>query len=110
MAQKAEQFDARKALLRVLLTKVQKDRFPSSTMMNMIEQLMGPDEQSIYAQLPHDAAGHFAGLSQADSPALSGVSLVGSAPIADERSPSKGKGMCRKHLPPVVHAASARCT
>jgi hypothetical protein len=51
MAQRAEQFDARKELLRVLLTKVQKDRFPSSTMMNMIEQLMGPDEQSIYAQV-----------------------------------------------------------
>ena len=51
MAQKAEQFDARKALLRVLLTKVQKDRFPSSTRLNMIEQLRGPDEQSIYAQV-----------------------------------------------------------
>ena len=51
MAQKAEQFDARKELLRVLLTKVQKDQFPSSTMMNMIEQLMGPDERSIYAQV-----------------------------------------------------------
>jgi len=51
MAQKADQFDARRELLRVLLTKVQGDRFPSSTMMNLIEQLMGPDERSIYAQV-----------------------------------------------------------
>jgi hypothetical protein len=51
MAQKAEQFDARRELLDVLLTKVRGDRFPSSTMMNLVEQLMGPDEQSIYAQV-----------------------------------------------------------
>jgi hypothetical protein len=51
MAQKAEQFDARRELLKVLLTRVQRDRFPSSTMMDLIEQLMGPDERSIYAQV-----------------------------------------------------------
>ena len=51
MAQKAEQFDARRELLRILLTNVQRDRFPSSTMMDLIEQLMGPDERAIYAQV-----------------------------------------------------------
>lgn len=51
MAQKSEQFDARRELLKVLLTMVQRDRYPSSTMMNMIEQLMGPEEKSIYAQV-----------------------------------------------------------
>ena len=48
MAQEAEQYDARRELLDMLLTKVANDRYPSVTMMDLIEQLMGPDEHSIY--------------------------------------------------------------
>ncbi len=51
MAQEADQYDARRELLEILLTRVQRDRFPSVTMMNLIEQLMGPEERSIYAQV-----------------------------------------------------------
>ncbi len=51
MTQAAEQYDARRELLEILLTRVQRDRFPSVTMMNLIEQLIGPDERSIYAQV-----------------------------------------------------------
>jgi hypothetical protein len=51
MAQEGDQYDARRELLKILLTRVQRDRFPSSTHMNLVEQLMGPDERSIYAQV-----------------------------------------------------------
>ena len=51
MTQAAEQYDARRELLEILLTRVQSDRHPSVTMMDLIEQLMGPEERSIYAQV-----------------------------------------------------------
>jgi hypothetical protein len=51
MAQAAEQYDVRRELLGVLLTRVQGDRHPSATMMDLIEQLIGPDERSVYAQV-----------------------------------------------------------
>jgi hypothetical protein len=51
MAQAAEQYDARRELLDILLNRVHRDRYPSVTMMNLIEQLMGPDERPIYAQV-----------------------------------------------------------
>ena len=51
MAQRAEKFDARREMLEVLLTRLQRDRFPSVTMMNMIEGLLEPDERPIYAQM-----------------------------------------------------------
>jgi hypothetical protein len=51
MAQQAEQYDARRELLKILLDRVQRDRFPSVTMMDIVEQLMGPEEQSVYARV-----------------------------------------------------------
>jgi len=51
MAQRAEKFDARREMLEILLTRVQRDQFPSVTMMNLIEQLLLPDERPIYAQV-----------------------------------------------------------
>ena len=54
MAQAAEQYDARRELLKILLTRVQHDRHPSVTMMNLIEQLIGPNERPIYAQVLMD--------------------------------------------------------
>lgn len=51
MAKAAEQYDVRRELLDLLLTKVAEDRYPSATMMDLIEQLMGPDERSIYVQV-----------------------------------------------------------
>jgi len=58
MAQAAEQYDARRELLDMLLTKVQNDRFPSVTHMDLIEQLMGPEERSIYIQVLLDKIVH----------------------------------------------------
>jgi hypothetical protein len=51
MAQDAEQYDARRELLDILLNRVHRDRYPSNTMMDIVEQLMGPDERPIYAQV-----------------------------------------------------------
>jgi hypothetical protein len=51
MAQGAEQYDARQELLDMLLTKVDGDPYPSSTMMDLIEQLMGPEERAVYVQV-----------------------------------------------------------
>jgi hypothetical protein len=51
MAQEADQYDARRELLKILLTRVQGERHPSVTMMDLIEQLIGPEERSIYAQV-----------------------------------------------------------
>jgi hypothetical protein len=51
MAQTDEDFDVRQELLRILLNRVQNEKHPSSTMMNLIEQLMGPEERVVYARL-----------------------------------------------------------
>jgi len=51
MAQEAEQYDIRQELLNVALTLVQNDRYPSVTMMDLVEQLMGPDERAIYVEM-----------------------------------------------------------
>jgi type IV secretory pathway VirD2 relaxase len=51
MAQADDNFDARRELLRILLGRVQNDRHPSATMMNLIEELMGPEERAVYARL-----------------------------------------------------------
>ena len=51
MAQEAEQYDIRRELLNVALTLVQNDRYPSVTMMDLVEQLMGPDERAIYVEV-----------------------------------------------------------
>jgi hypothetical protein len=51
MAQAAEQYDVRRELLDILLTNVANDRHPSATMMDLIEQLIGPEERPIYVQV-----------------------------------------------------------
>lgn len=51
MAREAEQYDIRRELLDVALTLVQNDRYPSVTMMDLVEQLMGPDERAIYVEV-----------------------------------------------------------
>jgi hypothetical protein len=51
MAQADEQYDVRRELLGTLLDKVHGDRYPSVAMMDLIEELVGPDERSIYAQV-----------------------------------------------------------
>jgi hypothetical protein len=51
MARAAEQYDARRELLRFLLDRVQGDRYPSVAMMDLIEELMSPDERPVYAQV-----------------------------------------------------------
>jgi hypothetical protein len=51
MAQQSEQYDARRELLKILLNRVDRDRYPSATMMDLVEQLMGPDERSVYAKV-----------------------------------------------------------
>jgi hypothetical protein len=39
----------RRQLLEVLLAKVEQDTYPSSTMLDLIEELIGPDELEDYA-------------------------------------------------------------
>jgi hypothetical protein len=51
MAQAAEQYDVRREILDILLTNVANDRHPSATMMDLIEQLIGPEERPIYVQV-----------------------------------------------------------
>jgi hypothetical protein len=51
MARAAEQYDARRELLGFLLDRVQGDRYPSVAMMDLIEELMSPDERPVYAQV-----------------------------------------------------------
>jgi len=51
MAQQAEQYDARRELLKIMLDRVQRDRFPSVTMMDIVEELMGPEERAVYARV-----------------------------------------------------------
>lgn len=46
-----EQPDARQRLLGVLMDKVAEDRFPSGTMMDLIEHLMQPEERDAYADV-----------------------------------------------------------
>jgi hypothetical protein len=43
--------DAREMLLDVLLDKVADDRFPSISMLDLIESLLRPDEVQIYVRL-----------------------------------------------------------
>ena len=48
----AEQdFDVREAILALLLRKVRDDQYPSNTMMDMIEELLAPDDVPAYAQV-----------------------------------------------------------
>jgi hypothetical protein len=43
--------DSRARLLDVLLEKVAEDAYPSSTMLNLIEQLLEPDDVAAYAEV-----------------------------------------------------------
>jgi hypothetical protein len=45
------QHDARTALLQVLLTKIANDRNPSVTMMDMVEEMLTPDELGAYVEI-----------------------------------------------------------
>ena len=60
MAQAAAQHvDVRRELLDMLLTQVHNDRFPSATMMDLIEDLLrGQEERSIYVQVLLDKIRH----------------------------------------------------
>ena len=58
MAKADEQYDVRRELLGILMDKVHRDRYPSATMMDLVEQLMGPDERSAYAQVLIDKIRH----------------------------------------------------
>lgn len=46
-----EQYDVRKEMLRVLMQKVANDQYPSTTMLDMIEEMLTPDEVPAYAEL-----------------------------------------------------------
>ena len=43
--------DVRREVLLVLLEKIEEDDYPSSTMMDMVEQLLGPDELGAYTEI-----------------------------------------------------------
>lgn len=49
-----DDFDVRREIVALLLEKVEADRFPSSSMMNAVEQLLGPDEVPAYASILMD--------------------------------------------------------
>ncbi len=43
-------YDLRAEMLMMLLQKVEEDRFPSSTMLDWIEELLTPDDVPLYAE------------------------------------------------------------
>jgi hypothetical protein len=48
---KDDSYDVRAEMLEALLQKVGGDRFPSSTMLNWIEELLTPEDVPIYVEL-----------------------------------------------------------
>ena len=46
----AEGYDLRAEMLETLLEKIESDRFPSTTMLDWIEELLTPEELPIYAE------------------------------------------------------------
>ena len=54
MAQRADQYNERRELLNLALTKVAEDQYPSVTMMDIAEYLIGPDERPIYVEVLMD--------------------------------------------------------
>lgn len=46
-----EQPDVRSEIVHLLLRKIEADRFPSTTMMNMVEELVTPQEKAVYARM-----------------------------------------------------------
>ena len=47
----ADQYDARGELLTALMRKVEDDTYPSSTMLDMIESLLTPEDVESYAEV-----------------------------------------------------------
>jgi hypothetical protein len=45
------EYDVRGEILRMLMGKVAEDQYPSATMLDMIEQILRPDEVPAYAEL-----------------------------------------------------------
>lgn len=54
MAQDEDQYDTRRELIQLLLDKVANDPYPSTTMMDMIEELLTPQEVESYAEILMD--------------------------------------------------------
>lgn len=48
---KNDSYDVRAEMLEALLQKVGGDRFPSSTMLNWIEELLTPEDVPVYVEL-----------------------------------------------------------
>jgi hypothetical protein len=48
---KNDQYDVRVQLLETLLQKLEDDRYPSTTTLDMIEELLAPDEVPVYAEV-----------------------------------------------------------
>lgn len=46
-----QQYDVRVEMLEALLQKVQEDQYPSSTTLDMIEELLTPDDVPVYVEL-----------------------------------------------------------
>lgn len=53
MAQ-GQQYDVRREILKMLLSKIADDPYPSGTMMDMAEQMLEPDEIPAYAEVLMD--------------------------------------------------------
>lgn len=49
-----QQYDVRREVLKVLLSKIADDPYPSGTMMDMVEQMLAPDEVPAYAEVLMD--------------------------------------------------------
>jgi len=45
------EYDVREEILRMLMGRVAEDQYPSATMLDMIEQILRPDEVPAYAEL-----------------------------------------------------------
>jgi hypothetical protein len=43
-------YDARAATVEALLQKIQEDQYPSTTMLDMIEEMLAPDEMPLYVE------------------------------------------------------------
>lgn len=54
----ATTFDPRVALLKQLMARVEQDQYPSETMLDMIEQLLTPDDVAAYSRLLLDKTAH----------------------------------------------------
>ena len=54
MAQDEDQYDARRELVQLLLEKVANDPYPSTTQMDMIEEMLAPEDVQSYAEILMD--------------------------------------------------------